>query len=300
MATNRLLAMGGVAAAPEKDEPASGMSAHLAKYQDIKKGLKTIERNTANLKHMLGEVKKLARPEDLKEKSTQMGGIIDQTGALATRVKQNLDKIAAEDKAFAEEEEKAGRSRESRNIMEMRANVFDSNTRAFRDTMNEYTEQCKASKAEWQGRQRRQLEMVSSNTAAEGLTKQKIDELLEDPARAEQVIKSAMIGDISDLARDETQRYDQILTLERQVAEVFEMFKDLNTLVELQGERLEVISSHVDDALENFKDAQKVLIEAEQHQKSARSWKCYAMIILMVVLCVVIGIIAGTGAFKKA
>lgn len=271
------------------EDGAGVMTEHLGLYAPVRRGLKTIEANTTRLRKLMAEDKKLAVPEKIKQNAARMATLIDETSGVAQQVKKQLDEIKALDDEFKAD------TTNSPNHVEMRSNVFNSNARAFHDIMNEYSDVCKESRKDLQDRTRRHLQIVGSD-----LTTKQIDELVDDPDRAEQVIKQAMVGDsVQGLVNEVSQRHDQILNLERQVLEVFEMFKDLAVLVDIQGEKLELISTHVDEAKTAFKEANTELKKAEQHQKNARSYKCYLLGILMVVLVVVVIALWGSGTFTS-
>jgi len=106
------------------------------------------------------------------------------------------------------------------------------------------------------------------------------------------VIKQALISDdLEDVVRDIEERHQDILKLERQVLEVYELFRDLAQLVDLQQDSLDVIDARVQSAKNYTERAEVELTEAEDYQKKARKRQC---IILGIVIAVLVIILAPT------
>lgn len=67
------------------------------------------------------------------------------------------------------------------------------------------------------------------------------------------------------------ERHLDIMKLERQVLEIYELFRDLATLVDLQQESLDVIENRIMNAKDYTEKAEVELHEAEDYQKKARA-----------------------------
>ncbi len=90
--------------------------------------------------------------------------------------------------------------------------------------------------------------------------------------------------DVEDMRR----RQEEIQAIERDVVEIHEMARDLNTMVHEQGEQL----THIDDVLTSAhnktEQAYEELKGAEDYQRKARKRKCCIMIILLIVIAAVV------------
>lgn len=279
---------------PPPDSFASGkpvLQGVIERYEPVKKGLKTIKSNVENLKKVMSQDRKCAIPEQMKTNMSKMNKIMDDTKTIAQQVKKVLSGIKADDDEFAEEAED-----KNKNQVEMRTNLYNSTARDFHDIMNDYSSCCKDARKDLKDRTRRRLHIVSNQE----LSEQQVEELLDDPERAEQVIKQAIVGDsIKSLVNEVNQRQDQMKNLERQITEVFEMFKDLSVLIDLQGEHIEVISTHVSNANQAIVEANEELKKAQVHQKSASKYKCYLILFLLVILAILVVVLWGTGTFSN-
>jgi t-SNARE complex subunit (syntaxin) len=86
------------------------------------------------------------------------------------------------------------------------------------------------------------------------------------------VIKEALISDnLKNVVQVIEERHLDILKLENQVLEIYELFRDLATLVDLQQESLDVIENRILKAKNYTEKAEVELNEAEEYQKKARA-----------------------------
>jgi len=117
-----------------------------------------------------------------------------------------------------------------------------------------------------------------------------------ESGQANNVIKQALLSDnLKSVVKDIEERHLDILKLESQVLEVYELFRDLATLVSLQQESLDVIEHRIQNAAAYTKQAQEQLVQAEHHQTKARQKKCCLLMILLGVLLAILvpSILAG-------
>ncbi len=115
-----------------------------------------------------------------------------------------------------------------------------------------------------------------------------IDKLVEEGKSQEVLDGALMSDDLRDCIGDIEQRHADVLRLERQVREVYELFKDLAVLVDVQQDSLDVIEKHIHAAKDYAEKGADHLKQAEDYQNSARKRQCCILVIIMVVLAVVI------------
>jgi len=146
-----------------------------------------------------------------------------------------------------------------------------------------------------QERIRRQLKIVDSKISDEEVEK------IVASGQADGVIKQVLISEnLQDVVRDIEDRHLDILKLERQVLEVYELFKDLATLVEIQQESLDVIENRIGKAKDYVERAEGQLAEAEVYQKKTRKKQCCLIILLLAILIAILGPVLGTQLKKSA
>ena len=103
------------------------------------------------------------------------------------------------------------------------------------------------------------------------------------------MIKEALISDnLKNVVAEIESRHLDILKLEHQVLEIYELFRDLATLVDLQQESLDVIENRIIKAKNYTEKAEVELNEAEEYQKKARARRCCLLFIVLAVLAVIL------------
>lgn len=123
-------------------------------------------------------------------------------------------------------------------------------------------------------RTRRQLKIVDKD-----ITDEEIEKIVES-GRAQDVITEALICEnLEDVVRDIEERHQGILKLEQQVLEVYELFRDLATLVDLQQESLDVISNRISQAKNYTEKAETELAQGmSSFSHSAVEYMCCSFI----------------------
>eukprot|EP00456_Euglypha_rotunda_P093196 TRINITY_DN9833_c0_g1_i8.p1 TRINITY_DN9833_c0_g1~~TRINITY_DN9833_c0_g1_i8.p1 ORF type:complete len:174 (+),score=28.85 TRINITY_DN9833_c0_g1_i8:41-523(+) len=160
--------------------------------------------------------------------------------------------------------------------------------------MNDYNAASHEFKQYLQERTRRQLKIVDSSISDDDVEK------IVESGKAEDVIKQALVSDnLSQVIRDIEERHLDILKLERQVLEVYELFRDLATLVELQQESLDVIENRINNAKDYATKAVDQLQSAEEYQSKARKMQCCLLFILLAILVAVLAPVLATQLKKS-
>ncbi|KAI3382921.1 hypothetical protein SNEBB_001265 [Seison nebaliae] len=146
----------------------------------------------------------------------------------------------------------------------------------------DYRERCKA-------RIQRQLEMtgkVTNNDEIEDMLEKGtpnvfIDGIIIDTQQAKQTLK------------DITDRHEDIMKLETSIRELHEMFTDMATLVESQGEMIDRIEFNVDHAVNYINSAKADTKTAVKYQSAARKkYMIIGGIAIAVILIIIIIVLA--------
>jgi len=149
--------------------------------------------------------------------------------------------------------------------------------------MNDYNTASQEFKKSLKDRIKRQLKIVEPDISEEEVQK------IVDSGQANDVIKKALISEnLQNVVADIEERHQEILALERQVLEVFELFKDLATLVDLQQESLDVIESRIQKSQDYVEQGEKDLVAAEGYQRKARKKQCMIAMCCVGILVVVL------------
>uniref|UniRef100_A0A1I7YN75 t-SNARE coiled-coil homology domain-containing protein n=1 Tax=Steinernema glaseri TaxID=37863 RepID=A0A1I7YN75_9BILA len=149
----------------------------------------------------------------------------------------------------------------------------------FNDTQIEYKQ--RVSK-----RVKRQLDL-----AGEQLTEAEVKEMLDSKSSEvfyRQVNPLSVAGRIA--LEDATARHQEIIELERNIAQLNEMFVDVYELVHSQGEMVDRINTNVEAARDYTGDANVRIKKALMHKKSAHRKKIYCIILVICVLLILIAV----------
>jgi t-SNARE complex subunit (syntaxin) len=202
---------------------------------------------------------------------------MSSTNKYSQAIKKTLDEIKNENAKYSEEDADSAKT-------QMRSNLYQTHVRRFQQVMNEYNSAAQSFKQELQKRQRRELQIVVPD-----LPEEKLDEIVES-GRSQDIIKQALVSDsLQETVRIIEERHLEILKLEQQVLEIYELFRDLATLVDLQQESLDVIETRIQHAKNYAEKGEAELYEAEDYQRKARNRKCCILIVLLAIVAVILG-----------
>lgn len=91
---------------------------------------------------------------------------------------------------------------------------------------------------------------------------------------------------------EEIRRKEQgIRNIEKDVTEIAEMFRDLDTLVNEQQDNIDTIESNITTARDETAAAQKELVKAEDLQRKARKKQCILLVGILIVIAIIITIV---------
>ena len=146
----------------------------------------------------------------------------------------------------------------------------------FRDVLRQSQQIQSDYKATVQGKIKRQLKIAKKDA-----TEEELDELARNPEQAQQVLQEQVVGQrvgvhskIKNTVDDIQNKYKDIMRLEQNVNELFELFQELAVLIRAQGEMLDSIEANLDDANDYMEKAEQQLQNAQEMHKKNRSKVC--------------------------
>ncbi|VAI52285.1 unnamed protein product [Triticum turgidum subsp. durum] len=208
---------------------------------------------------------------------------IDQVGKIARMAKTKVDELDKDNlsnrkKPGCEEDSAVDRSREQttgavKKKLKKRMDDFQVLRESIRQEYREVVE--------------RRVFTVTGNRPDE----ETIDDLIET-GRSEQIFKDAVQqqgrGQVLETVAEIQERHDAVRDLERKLLELQQIFLDMAVLVEAQGDMLNHIETHVSNATNHIQQGVGALQKAKALQKNSRKWMCYAIILLLVVVAIVV------------
>lgn len=87
----------------------------------------------------------------------------------------------------------------------------------------------------------------------------------------------------------EIQKWHNTLTdLERSLLELQQVFMDMATLVQTQGEQLNDIETQVNRAKSFINNGRQSLQVAQKLQKNSRKWTCFTNLLLLIIVLAIV------------
>jgi len=165
-------------------------------------------------------------------------------------------------------------------------NKYSLYVKKFHDAMNRFQLLSQTFKDKMQARMKREIRMVMFD---KHLTDQQVDDLVQSN-KANEIIQEAIMSDsnLKDMVHTIEERHVDIMKLESSVKELFDLFKDLATLVDLQQENLDVITIHIGKAQSHVQKAEVDLQDAEIYQKKGRAIRCCLLFIALIILAAIL------------
>jgi syntaxin 1B/2/3 len=94
-------------------------------------------------------------------------------------------------------------------------------------------------------------------------------------------------GQVLETIREIQERHDAVKDIEKNLLELHQIFMDMATLVDAQGEQLNDIEQQVGKASSFIHRGTQQLQVAKNHQRGTRKWCCIAVILVIILLLIV-------------
>lgn len=251
-------------------------------FEPIKRNIEAITHNVEEIKKLKDKDRLVANEKSRKEIMDKLDRIMSETTRKAREIKNDLDSIDQMNKKYNQDNKNTGTA-------QARKNMYDARMRQLNKIMTEYNTASHEFKHDLQERTRRQLKIVDSE-----ITEDEIDKIVTSGKASDFIAQALISEDLKEVVRDIEERHLDILKLEQQVLEVYELFKDLATLVDIQQESLDVIENRITQAKAYVHNGETQLQQAAVYQKKARKKKMCILAILLIVLVIMLSSILGT------
>mmetsp|Transcript_2802 Transcript_2802/g.4347 ORF Transcript_2802/g.4347 Transcript_2802/m.4347 type:complete len:288 (-) Transcript_2802:678-1541(-) len=250
----------------------------MLRIKEAQKAIERVNKNSQQIKHLESEFNKSATPEQELNFNKQMKQIVQTNKQDLNSVRDTVESLGKE---LEEEKTKQGEV-ECRMHVTMHATLakqFQEALRSSEKAQDNYYQAVRKKTAN-------QLRMVDEN-----IPEEVIEQCMENPQQAQQIVNSKMMGAHTEIIRmvhSIEERLEDIKMLEQNVNIMHRMFLDLAALVHSQGEILNSIEKHVDNATNYVEKGVNALEEAKKHQQSSRWKKCCLLVVLLVILLVIV------------
>ncbi|TPX34959.1 hypothetical protein SeMB42_g07247 [Synchytrium endobioticum] len=214
--------------------------------------------------------------DDTARNSRMVDALQDETNRLLQQARANVKSMAAATKHSRGSEANIRRAQQSQLAKKLMACV------------QEYQGVQEAFKKKWQLRMEREYRIARPNATTAEV--QNAIEHADGPIFAQQVL-TTRIGEQRRALEEVQNRHVELQRIEQSIEQLFNLFQDMQILLDTQQEQITQIDQHVDNTVAYVEDGGKEMQKAVVHRRNTRkrAWcLCVALIILIVVIAFLI------------
>lgn len=271
----------------EMGNAADGDGANLDKFfQDveaIKEELKALELLHDQLQSSNEHSKTLHSANSIKTLRTKMDNDVAMSLKKAKLIKNRLESL---DRSNATNRNLPGCGPGS-STDRTRTSVVNGLRKQLQSSMKSFNELRQKMSAEHRETVQRRYYTVTGENPDEAT----VDNLIstgESETFLQKAIQEQGRGQVMETVLEIQERHDAVTVIERNLKELHQVFMDMAVLVEHQGEQLDNIESHVNRANSYVTRGTNQLVEARKKQKNTRKWTCFAILLLLIILAIIV------------
>lgn len=269
------------------DMEAGRESANLDRFfedvENVKEEMRSVEKLYRKLQESNEESKIVHNAKTMKELRSKMDKDVEQ---VLKRVKLIKGKLEALERSNAAQRNLPGCGPGS-SADRTRTSVVSGLGKKLKDMMNDFQGLRTRMNTEYKETVERRYFTITGEKASED-TIENLISTGESESFLQKAIQEQGRGQIMDTISEIQERHDAVKEIEKNLIELHQLFLDMAALVEAQGHQLNDIESHVAHASSFVRRGTDNLQEAREHQKSSRNWTCYAIILGIVLLVVIL------------
>ncbi|KAJ3290871.1 t-SNARE [Rhizoclosmatium globosum] len=251
---------------------------------DITTVKKTIDQIQSAHENALNVISEAQSAETTKE----LERLMDRANQLSSGIRNRLKAMEAANKKFA----KQTRSGDAR----IRVTQHGAIAKKFLDVMMEYKDIQKKYQDKYKQRMQRQFLIVKPNASEAEVEKMMNDD--KGPVFAQSIMHQGQKAEAKRALAEIQDRHADVQRIEKSIIELQQLFIDMSVLVAAQGELINQIEIHVDDAIDQTEQGVNALHKAVKLQKKTRKKMCI-IIGLLIGVFLIIGLGVYFGVIKK-
>ncbi|KAI8915552.1 t-SNARE [Gorgonomyces haynaldii] len=169
-------------------------------------------------------------------------------------------------------------------------------TKNFLDVMMEYKRIQELYQDKYKDRMQRQALIVKPNATPEEIERMTDGE--KGQMFAKQIMNTGQRNEAKKALEDIQNRHRDVLRIEKSILELQQLFMDMAVLVAAQGEMIDSIAVHVNEAVNDTDAGVKALQQATTYQKKSRKKMCIIIFIIVAIIAVLIAVPSTLKALK--
>ncbi|XP_059480123.1 syntaxin-1A-like isoform X1 [Neocloeon triangulifer] len=259
-------------------EPApSTMTEFFAEVSSIRENLELIEKEVKNLVLIHRTIIEAPRPSEMSK--MQADNAVETARALAMKTSIKIKALSS--KMPAQQTSSSAR------ILAVHESTLGMQLRRVMESLYQEQERHKEKSREML---KRQLKIVRTSweSRGESMTEDQLEQMIEN---GQSVFTGNIMLQTLEAKReleDIQNRHDDLIALEKSIAEVHALFVEISLLVQNQGETIDNIEVHVMKGQDYVAEGRKQVQEAEKKQTSSRKKKIFCSVIAVVVVIILI------------
>jgi len=266
--------------ATETGEDKKLLQDFMQKVKDAKKKMELILTQNVQIDHLKDQHVNATSAEQEKNLSDQLSIYIQANSKLQKEIKQLLDVMKVDiDESIVNYPQEP----ETRAKINLHATLAGQFKEILKNSQHVQTD----FKSAVEDKIKRQLKIIKPE-----LTDEELEVQSKDREATSKILNQQIMGKahrrIVNAVQDIQSKYEDIKKLEQGVEEIFKLFNDLATLIQLQGEMLDSIEANVQQANDYMGKAIKHLVNAKKWWQKARCKMCCILICVVIILVAIL------------
>ncbi|KAH6582910.1 hypothetical protein BASA50_006567 [Batrachochytrium salamandrivorans] len=219
----------------------------------------------------------------------ELDATMDKTNRVSGEIRNKLKDIDAENKSQQKKDP-------SSNDVKIRISQHGVLTRNFLEVMMEYKKTQETYQDKYKDRMHRQCLVVKPNA-----TNQEIEQMMDGEKSqmfAKQIVNTGQRQEARKALEDIQSKHKDVVKIEKSILELQQLFIDMAVLVASQGEIIDQIAVHIDNAANDTEQGTQSLAQATKLQKKSRKKMCIIIIFIVVGVVLVVAIPSLLKGFK--
>jgi t-SNARE complex subunit (syntaxin) len=254
----------------------------VAEYEKLMADVKLIEDKTKEIQNIRKVDVKEAANNKRQQNQKNVDDAVSFGLAKAQGISRTFKALKEENNAFIAEETKKNGSSGQSSRAQIRLNLHNTYLKKYMAVLNNFN----TVRQEFKNyRDKRDVNMLITH----GYSESDASTIVEEGGNSQELLKKALASEaLQSVVNDMKGRQEMIQSIERQAKELLQMFQDLATLVDLQGETLNLIEERIGQAKDHVEKGKTEIETASDYQEKNRGCLCWLILIAAVVLCAVL------------
>ncbi|KAJ3077109.1 Exocyst complex component 7 [Podochytrium sp. JEL0797] len=267
----------------ENGEDSEEMKAFFSEIETVREDIGTVKETISQIQGAHENALNVISEAQSAETTKELERLMDRANGLSSSIRNRLKAMEAANKKFAKQ---GGRTGDAR----IRVTQHGAIAKKFLDVMMEYKDIQKKYQDKYKQRMQRQY-LIVKPTANEA----EIEKMINDdkgPVFAQSIVHQGQKAEAKRALAEIQDRHADVQRIEKSIIELQQLFIDMSVLVAAQGEMINQIEIHVDDAIDQTEQGTAALHKAVKLQKKTRKKMC-----IIIGLLIAVALIIGLGVY---